>query len=147
MDMPNLSLDKHLLLQFKSCLREQQRELLHTIEKAEKEMRTFTAPVPLDPIDLSYYTTSRESVLARASQNSSRLRLIQQALERINDGSFGICAECGGSIGLRGLQAIPWASHCIHCQEQAEVARLAEKAMLHGSPDNSHASSTQKSYG
>ena len=41
MDMRNLSLDKHLLLQFKSGLREQQRELLHTIENAETEIRQF----------------------------------------------------------------------------------------------------------
>jgi DnaK suppressor protein len=125
MNMRNLSLDKHLLLQFKSGLREQQRELLHTIENAEKEIRDFSAPVPLDPIDLSGFIASKESLFVRASQDHGRLRLIQQALERINDGSFGICADCEGPIGLKRLQALPWASHCIQCQEQAEVARLA----------------------
>jgi DnaK suppressor protein len=130
MDIRNLSLDKHLLLQFKSGLREQQRELLHTIENAEKDIRDFSAPVPLDPIDLSCYSASKESLFARASQDRGRLRLIQQALERINDGSFGICAGCEGPIGLKRLQALPWASHCIQCQEQAEVARLAGNLTL-----------------
>ena len=125
MDMRNLSLDKHLLLQFRSGLREQQRELLHTIENAEKEIRDFSAPVPLDPIDLSGFTASKESLFARASHDRGRLRLIQRALERVNDGSFGICVECEGPIGMKRLQALPWASHCIQCQEQAEVARLA----------------------
>ena len=130
MDIRNLSLDKHLLLQFKSGLREQQRELLHTIENAERDIRDFSAPVPLDPIDLSCYTASKESLFARASQDRGRLRLIQQALERISAGSFGICAECEGPIGLKRLQALPWASHCIQCQEKAEVARLAENLNL-----------------
>ena len=125
MNMRNLSLDKYLLSQFKSGLREQQRELLHTIVNAEKEIRDFSAPVPVDSIDLSGFTASKESLFARASQDRSRLRLIQRALERINDGSFGICAECEGPIGLKRLQALPWASHCIQCQEQTEVARLA----------------------
>ena len=141
MDMRNLSLDKHLLLQFRSGLREQQRELLYTIENIEKEIRDFSAPVPLDPIELSGFIASKESLFARASQDRGRLRLIQQALERINDGSFGICADCEGPIGLKRLQAVPWASHCIQCQEQAEVARLAGKAKLHVSPNSSHASS------
>lgn len=130
MDTRNLSLDKHLLLQFKSGLREQQRELLHTIENAETEIRDFSAPVPLDPIDLSGFTTSKESLFERASRGRGRLRLIQRALERINDGSFGVCAECEGPIGLKRLQALPWASHCIQCQEQAEVARLAGNLTL-----------------
>ena len=118
-------LDKHLLLQFRSGLREQQRELLHTIENAEKEIRDFSAPVPLDPLDLAGFNASKESSFARASQDRGRLRLIQQALERINDGSFGTCANCEGPIGLKRLQAIPWESRCIQCQEQAEVAGLA----------------------
>lgn len=125
MNMRNLSFDKHLLLQFKSGLREQQRELLHSIENAEKEIRDFSAPVPLDSIELSGFTASKESLFAHASQDRSRLRSIQRALERINDGSFGICTECEGPIGLKRLQALPWASHCIQCQEQTEVARLA----------------------
>jgi DnaK suppressor protein len=130
MNMRNLSLDKHVLLQFKSGLREQQRECLHTIENAEKEIRDFSAPVPHDPIDLSGFIASKESLFARASQDRGRLRLIQQALERINDGSFGICADCEGPIGLKRLQALPWAIHCIRCQEQAEVATLAANLNL-----------------
>lgn len=130
MNMRNLSLDKHLLSQFKSGLRDQQRELLQTIENAEKEIRDFSAPVPHDSIDLTLFTASKESLFARASQDRGRLRLIQRALERINDGSFGICAECEGPIGLKRLQALPWASHCIQCQEQTEVARLAENLNL-----------------
>ena len=75
-----------------------------------------------------------------ASQNRSRLRFIQHALERMNDGSFGICVDCGGPIGLRRLQALPWASHCIRCQEHSEAARVAGNATLQVSPDSAQAS-------
>jgi len=70
-----------------------------------------------------------------ASQNRSRLRLIQHALERLQDGSFGICVGCEGPIGLRRLQALPWASHCIQCQENSEAASLTGNATLQVSPD------------
>ena len=141
MNMHNLSFDKHLLLQFKRGLREQQGELLHRIAKTEKEIQEFASPIPLDAIDLSCFTASKEFLFARASQDRGRLRLIQRALERINDGSFGICAECEDPFGLKRLQAVPWAGHCIQCQEQAEVTRLAGKATPPISPDTSHASS------
>ena len=125
MNTQNFPFDMRLLLQFKSGLQEQQSELLHSIKKAEEEIPEFAGPVPLDEIDLSCLTALKESLLARASQTRGRLRLIQRALQRINDGSFGICVECESSIGLKRLQAVPWASHCIHCQEQAEFARFA----------------------
>jgi DnaK suppressor protein len=128
MNMQNSSLDKYLLLQFKSGLREQQRELLETIENVEREMREFAGPAPSDAIDLSCVAASKESLLARASQDHIRLRLIQQALERIKDGTFGICAECEGPIGLKRLQVVPCARNCIACQQQAEAATLAGNA-------------------
>lgn len=131
MKAQSFPLDKHLLLQFRNGLQEQRRELLQTIEKAETEIRDFAGPAPLDAIDLSCFTASKESLFSRASRNRSRLRLIQRALQRISDGSFGICVDCEGPIGLKRLQAVPWASHCIHCQEQAELTRSAGTVGLH----------------
>ena len=136
-------LDKNLLLQFRNGLQEQQRELLQTIEKAETEIRDFAGPAPLDAIDLSCFTASKESLFARASRSRGRLRLIQRALERITDGSFGICIDCDAAIGLKRLQAVPWASHCIHCQEQAEVAKMGGAVNLRMPlPDSVQASGT-----
>ena len=142
MNTQNLPIDKHLLLQFKRGLQEQQRELSHAIGKAEKEIRDFTGLGPLDTIDLSCFTASKESLITSASQNRTRLHMIEQALERMTDGSFGVCVDCGAAIRLKRLQALPWASHCIECQEQAEVARLAENVALHLFPDSAQPSST-----
>ena len=54
---------------------------------------------------------------AAAQQN---LRNIKQALERLQQGSFGECAACGGDIELKRLETIPWASYCVKCQEASE---------------------------
>jgi DnaK suppressor protein len=121
---PNSLFDKHLLLQFKAGLREQQRELQHAIETASKEIRELSDPGPRDALDVSCFHSSKESMFARSSQNRRQLRLVELALERIGNGSFGTCATCGGAIGLKRLQALPWANHCIQCQEQSEQGRL-----------------------
>jgi len=142
MNTQNLPMDKHLVSQFKRGLLEQHRELSLTIEKAEKEIRDLAGPVPLDAMDLSSFSASKDSLFLSVSQHRSRLRLIQQAVERLNDGSFGICVDCGSQIGLRRLQALPWASHCIRCQETSEARALAGNATLQFSLDSAQASGT-----
>ncbi len=48
-----------------------------------------------------------------------RLKQIDSALARLADGSYGVCADCGGPISPKRLAAIPSAERCIACQEQA----------------------------
>jgi DnaK suppressor protein len=46
-----------------------------------------------------------------------KLRYVTEALQRISDGDYGLCAECGEAISNRRLQAIPWAKYCVTCEE------------------------------
>lgn len=117
--MPNVSIDKFVLLQFKTSLREHQRELQQTIDRVEKDIRD-AADLAADDIDLSSCNAMKESMAARNTENRHKLKLVELALERIQNGSFGGCIACGGAIGLKRLQAIPSASRCIECQERLE---------------------------
>jgi DnaK suppressor protein len=114
------SFDKFVLLQFKSGLREQQRELQQSIDQSEKEIREFADSRSSNLADAAPRYSLEDSILARLSQDRRRLNLIELALERIRSGSFGACAGCGAAIGTRRLQAVPWASHCIECQQRFE---------------------------
>jgi RNA polymerase-binding protein DksA len=120
--------DKYVLLQFKSGLREQQCELQQSLEQAEKTIRELAGSGPRDLADAASGNSLEGSVIAESSQSRIRLRLIELALERIRSGAFGACADCGAAIGLRRLQAIPWTSHCIRCQERHEQGDLAGAA-------------------
>jgi DnaK suppressor protein len=51
---------------------------------------------------------------------SDELEAIDKSLERMRDGSYGKCEECGGDIRLERLQAVPVASTCIACQRKSE---------------------------
>ena len=56
------------------------------------------------------------------SENDRRLlRMVESALHRIDEGDFGQCISCGESIGSKRLQAVPWAAHCLACQERIEA--------------------------
>jgi DnaK suppressor protein len=59
-------------------------------------------------------------------RNSKWLRAVNAALARMEEGTFGICADCKEKIGSNRLAAVPWASNCITCQEAAE--RVSERS-------------------
>lgn len=121
--------DKYVLLQFKSGLREQHRELQQQLIENAKEIRELAATGPRDAVDVSCFNSSTESMCARTSHIHYRLRLVEMALERIRGGSFGACVVCEGAIGLKRLQALPCASHCIQCQERFEHSALDESVI------------------
>jgi DnaK suppressor protein len=120
---PSLSFDKYVLLQFKAGLRELQSELQRTIAAVEQEMRELSEPAA-DNIDVSCCNATKETMAARNTQNRRKLKLVELAIERIQDGSFGVCTACGCAIGLKRLQAVPSASHCIECQGRLEQGTL-----------------------
>jgi DnaK suppressor protein len=109
---------------FESRLREQQRELVLAIDRAQKGIRELVDSGPGDVVDDACDNASREAMLASYHQNRIQLRKVELALKRIFTGDFGICSACGGTIGLKRLQAVPWATNCVECQEQSEQGRI-----------------------
>jgi DnaK suppressor protein len=114
----------NVLLLFKSDLQEQYSELTCAIDRAHKEIRALADFGPSDVIDESCGNYSKEAIFATYSQNRTQLRKVEAALQRIVAGDFGVCAACGGAIGLKRLQALPWTNNCLECQEQFEQERV-----------------------
>ena len=67
----------------------------------------------------------RNVLLGQSSLLSLNLRLIEDALERMKEGTYGQCSECGRLIEARRILAVPWALFCVKCQEQKEIRSLA----------------------
>jgi DnaK suppressor protein len=66
-------------------------------------------------------------VLHCRSQEMKKLRNIGAALERLRTGEFGICQTCEEPIPRRRLLAIPWADHCVPCQERLHDGACREE--------------------
>lgn len=73
-----------------------------------------------DALDEVQFATARELSTRNLERESSLLREVRAALNRIADGSFGACLQCEEEISHKRLQAVPWATLCIHCQEQRD---------------------------
>ncbi len=59
---------------------------------------------------------------------SRRARALADALERVRDGSYGICEECGGTIPEARRRALPDVTTCVQCQERGESLRVRPEA-------------------
>ena len=73
-----------------------------------------------DQLDEIQRASERDLAISNIDRGSRQLRDARAALRRIRDGSFGLCQECEEEIHLKRLAAIPWASLCIHCQENLD---------------------------
>lgn len=71
-----------------------------------------------EPVAVS---AQKEFALLLFDRGSRRLRDINAALRRIEEGSFGECIDCGQEIPEKRLEAIPWASRCVRCEESKEI--------------------------
>ncbi len=76
-----------------------------------------------DPMDQILSQIDREYQLAYLQRSAERYREINRALNRIEEGEYGICLECEEKISPKRLQAIPWATYCVSCQERLERLR------------------------
>lgn len=90
------------------------------LRRVENEARSLGAETTEDSADRSVASLSKESLFERSSQRRTVLRLIEAALQRIADGSFGVCIGCGDDIQSRRLEAIPWTQFCLRCQGELE---------------------------
>ena len=104
---------------FKQVLETRVAELESVLAATQRETRVDAAR-HADPADQAASEYERQSLVHKAAAARQTLRTLKQALERLRQRSFGECAECGGSIELKRLEAIPWARYCVKCQGARE---------------------------
>jgi DnaK suppressor protein len=67
---------------------------------------------------------NREVAIRNLDRESKLLKSVEEALKRIETGAFGVCLSCDEAIPEKRLQAVPWASHCVGCQEKLDRRRV-----------------------
>ena len=81
-----------------------------------------------DQMDETQYATERDLAIRNVDRESTLLRQVKAALRRVENGTFGMCADCEETISPTRLTAVPWATHCIKCQELADREEEVEDA-------------------
>ncbi len=105
---------------FRRDLEFHRQEASQFLNRLGHETRSLEVDSPQDIGDRSVTSLSKESLFQQSSHRRTLLRLIEAALRRIQDGSFGACIVCGDDIPSRRLKALPWTQHCLRCQEMFE---------------------------
>ncbi|WP_029894127.1 RNA polymerase-binding protein DksA [Desulfohalovibrio reitneri] len=104
---------------FHELLKEQLDEVLRTGEETIEDMGD-SPEVYADPADRATAESDRSFTLRLRDRERKLAKKIQEAINRIEDGSFGICEDCGEDIAVARLKARPVTTLCIKCKSNRE---------------------------
>jgi DnaK suppressor protein len=76
--------------------------------------------IETSPADKATVRLLNDLVLGAAGHAAAQMQLLRRTLDKFDDGTYGLCEECGNEIGFSRLQARPEARLCITCQTRAE---------------------------
>lgn len=109
---------------FKELLDGQLEELLSQADDTVSGMTDPKENFP-DPTDRAALEADRNFMLRIRDREHKLIKKIKKALERIENGTFGICESCGEEISIKRLKARPVTSHCIECKSKEEALEKA----------------------
>jgi DnaK suppressor protein len=115
------------LRRFEDHLRHHERQLERTVLTTVEQGRQAVADDTLDVADQAVFSYQKEMLFTQGTEGHSQLALVRQALERLHEGSFGECMQCGKPIGEKRLDALPWTPYCIACQEKIENGEMEDR--------------------
>jgi DnaK suppressor protein len=118
-------MDAKMLAGFKEKLLKKQLSLSDMVQRTEGYGREKEPDIQ-DVADMAVESYTKEFNFGKSSGDRHVLQLICEALDRIEDKSYGLCVNCENPIQPKRLEAVPWAKHCIQCQG------LLEKGLLEG---------------
>ncbi len=117
-------MEKKRLEVFKKRLEERQRELRQTMTRTAQDGREADVESAQDIADRAANSYNKEFLFHQSNNERQLLQMVDGALDRIREGSFGQCISCSEEINPKRLEAVPWTRHCIACQEKLEKGIL-----------------------
>ncbi len=119
-------MEKKRLEHFKRTLEERQQALRRNVSRVEMDGRNAEEGTAQDIADKAAVSYNKEFLFHQSNSERQLLAMVEGALSRIREGSFGECISCGKEINPKRLDAVPWTRHCIECQEKLEQGLLEE---------------------
>lgn len=112
---------KKLILKIKDKILEEIKHISEdTLKKSQKEASGDISSYTYHMADIASDTYDREFSLSLASNERESLYELDDAIKKIEEGTFGICEECKSLITKTRLKALPYARFCLKCQERKE---------------------------
>jgi len=118
-------MEKETLEKFKNQLIQKREEILNEAGRTLSDMTDQNENVP-DPNDRATIESGRSFELRIRDRERKLLSKIEEALERVEEGEFGICDDCGDEIGIKRLEARPVTTLCIDCKTIQETKERSQ---------------------
>lgn len=106
--------------QYYDLLVKKRDQLIDQIQQLSKSSLVSSRQAGEELADVGSDDFMREVELALASEEERQFMLIQEAVERLYEGTYGQCVDCGGAVGDGRLKAIPYAKLCVNCKTLRE---------------------------
>lgn len=120
-------MDARKLKKFREKLEEKRFSLLNAVQRSDTYGREANIEVEtMDTGDKASSSYTKEFMFSRSNNDRLILKMIGEAEGRMEEGTYGDCANCGKPVEPKRLDAVPWARHCIACQELEEQGMLGE---------------------
>ena len=117
-------MDKKKVESYKKRLLTKQSELLRLATKSEQDGREADEDPTQDIADKAANSYTKEFLFHQSDEHRRLLQLVNEALERMKEGTYGQCVACQEEVQQKRLEAVPWARHCIECQEKQDQGLL-----------------------
>ncbi len=117
-------MDKRRVESYRKRLTEEREELLGMVARSTKDGRSSDEEGTQDLADKATTCYAKEFLFYQGHNERTMLQMIDEALARIEEGSYGNCVHCGGAMDSKRLEAVPWARHCVPCQEKHDRGLL-----------------------
>jgi DnaK suppressor protein len=120
-------MDQERLLFFKGLLEGRLHVLLEEAGKIASDMRQDSNGDFPDPTDRASLESDRNFLLRIKDRERKLIMKVKEALDRIENGTFGICESCGKPISEKRLMARPVTTQCIDCKTEDEKKERSER--------------------
>ncbi len=108
---------------YKKRLLEAKNQFARKIGQTFSESNEMETDVAQDLADKAENSYTKEFLLSLSDTERRQLLQIDEAIRTLDKGSYGLCQNCGQAISKKRLEALPWATHCIDCQQKLERER------------------------
>ena len=117
-------LDKKTIAKFRKLLLKQREEIVGEVKQMVESSKEMGQDGIQDIGDEAANIYNMQVLLSLNENERMRLLEVDESLDRIENGTYGICEECGGPISLKRLEVRPVAKYCVPCLTKLEKGKL-----------------------
>ena len=117
-------LDKKAIARFRKTLLKEREKIVGDVKQIVESSKEMGQDGIQDIGDEAANMYNKQVLLSLNENERMRLKEVDESLDRIENGSYGICEECGGPISLKRLEVRPVAKYCVPCLTKLEKGKL-----------------------